>query len=292
LVIDIGYSQLNGSVVGRVIAGRHKKEIGQCTSATWDGDGNACVWDANSGELISWVSGYYTGEFDDHYNYGNLIQRLYQAAQKIGINFGFQIELIIHPTEPDTLHLVQIRPTPRLVRGSVPFKIEPCSTINPLAKTPKVGTPNLLSYYEVVRIGHSGCGKTARGQYEVITPWINLPTNYSAAKRPPNKPFANKLVVWNDRGNCYFPGSEAWAMCALGAGVIISPNIRPNTAHDVPVNFAKPLLPYWAETTQQVSLFALEPAVVNNLFWITEANKKATIGVVSDGLLGYVYLRE
>jgi hypothetical protein len=81
-------------------------------------------------------------------------------------------------------------------------------------------------------------------------------------------------------------------MCALGAGVIISPNIRPNTAHDVPVNFAKPLLPYWAETTQQVSLFALEPAVVNNLFWITEANKKATIGVVSDGLLGYVYLRE
>jgi hypothetical protein len=100
LVIDIGYSQLNGSVVGRVIAGRHKKEIGQCTSATWDGDGNACVWDANSGELISWVSGYYTGEFDDHYNYGNLIQRLYQAAQKIGINFGFQIELIIHPTEP------------------------------------------------------------------------------------------------------------------------------------------------------------------------------------------------
>lgn len=137
LIVDIGWSDITDSVVGRVSCGRVLPETGArelseapiwrerpdgkryfCTSATEDADGPSVAWTlGEQTKQITWNSGRGQNRACEDLPLEDLVIALYQALQAEGIDFGVQLELRIDPDEPDVWHLVQVRPTPDATRG-------------------------------------------------------------------------------------------------------------------------------------------------------------------------------
>lgn len=113
-VVDVGFSELLGEPVVRIahgnayLEGDHK--IQTFTSATWDHESRVGIY-RTSGEAIvplPWTFGSIAGR---------LVRQLVRMLEKLGINFGVQLELVIHPDRPEEWNLVQLRPSPAAVRG-------------------------------------------------------------------------------------------------------------------------------------------------------------------------------
>ncbi|TAL50652.1 hypothetical protein EPN81_02210 [Patescibacteria group bacterium] len=121
LVVDIAYSQIMRQPIVRISTGRELKlSSGNrfFSSSTWDHEGRHEVLDPLNGEPLLERC---TGELFDGSCLGfplsDLACELWQRIQDLGITFGVQLELVIHPDTPQEWSLVQIRPSPNRVRA-------------------------------------------------------------------------------------------------------------------------------------------------------------------------------
>jgi hypothetical protein len=139
ITVDIGWSVLLRRVVVRIACGRacRTPEGITYTSATFDRDGEIQARDPQTGELILPVfKGLKLIPVLTDFPFDDLARTLYQAVHRTGIRFGVQMELMIHPDRPQEWNLVQIRPSPQILRGKLP--IRPAMLQAPEAQTPVV----------------------------------------------------------------------------------------------------------------------------------------------------------
>ncbi|NQV90220.1 hypothetical protein HQ487_02325 [Candidatus Uhrbacteria bacterium] len=139
IVVDIAFSQILKRPIIRISTGREELRtdgIRTFTSATRDHEGRHEVIDPISGTfLLDHCAGeLFTGSCLT-FPLLRLAQELWEHVNALGISFGVQLELIIHPDTPEVWHLVQIRPSPNHVRcHGAPIQ----SLKNTLVTTPAV----------------------------------------------------------------------------------------------------------------------------------------------------------
>ena len=124
LVIDVGWSELLQRVVVRIVTGRdyanpYREDAIQYSSATWDPEGVIVVLNPITGESIirSQTGKIFKGSTVSNLPLARIATSLYKAIVECRINFGVQLEMIVHPLRPDVWHLVQIRPSTNMLRG-------------------------------------------------------------------------------------------------------------------------------------------------------------------------------
>lgn len=120
-VIDVGWSAILGKVVVRVAVGGVSQEGGgeRYTSATWDNEARFGLYDANTGEAIIELADHSLGP-----TMPEAVTELVTRLRAIGIDYGVQLEAVIHPRFPNRWNLVQLRPSPDVLRGTV--AMPPC----------------------------------------------------------------------------------------------------------------------------------------------------------------------
>lgn len=119
LVVDICWSELLGQPIVRIAAGREYKteNIRRFSSATSDHEGPIVVMDLEGNVVIELQRGEILVDQPVVLPYSLIAKELTRAVRgAIGDKFGVQLELIIHPDQPEEWLLVQIRPTPGRVR--------------------------------------------------------------------------------------------------------------------------------------------------------------------------------
>lgn len=139
IVLDLVWSRVLDRAVARVATGREHLFAGRrsFTSATWDPEGLIELRDGQNGdELVPAHHGPLIGRTVRSLPLRDLAREAIHAATSLGIGFGLQFEIVIHPDELDVRHLVQVRPTPNLVRPRA--ELRPVRTPM-LATTPMVG---------------------------------------------------------------------------------------------------------------------------------------------------------
>ncbi len=115
VVVDIAWSDILEQVVVRISCGREfcPSGIRKFTSATMDHEGPTTVLDTDGNTLVELQRGEVLVENPVTLPWSDLAQELPRVIENgIGSKFGVQLELVIHPDQPDDWHLVQIRPTP------------------------------------------------------------------------------------------------------------------------------------------------------------------------------------
>lgn len=122
VVVDIAHSPILGQTIVRVSTGREQRlPRGErlFTSATNDHEGRHEVIDPQTGQaLTERVIGTLFEGSCLHLDLPALAQELWNRVLAHGINFGIQLELVIHPDTPEIWWLVQIRPSPNQIRYS------------------------------------------------------------------------------------------------------------------------------------------------------------------------------
>lgn len=120
LVVDMAHSPILGRPIIRISTGREQrlpngKRI--FTSATSDHEGRHEVIDPVTGTFLTdrVVGTLFEGSCL-RLDLVALAQELWERILALGITFGVQLELIIHPDVPEIWWLVQIRPSPNQVR--------------------------------------------------------------------------------------------------------------------------------------------------------------------------------
>lgn len=113
-VIDVAWSALLGRAVFHVAAGHWYVRGGAMTSATNDLEAAHVIYDLDTGEQLVPVEDGYTS-IDE--GMSMLAAELRPVLTNAPLPFGFQLEIIIHPKQPDVWHLVQCRPSPDRLRG-------------------------------------------------------------------------------------------------------------------------------------------------------------------------------
>ena len=137
IVVDIAHSHILNQTIIRVATGREVvsplNSNRTFSSATWDHEGRHELFDPQTGQQITETR---TGTLFVRscldLPLQDLVAELWQRVRDLGIDFGVQLELVIHPDIPRVWNLVQIRPSPNRVRvGSV----QVASLTNPVTTT-------------------------------------------------------------------------------------------------------------------------------------------------------------
>ncbi|NQV89190.1 MAG: hypothetical protein HQ488_02620 [Parcubacteria group bacterium] len=136
IVVDIAHSHVLDQPVIRVATGREvvtETGVRTFTSATWDYEGRHELYEPNTGRQIAETR---TGNLFVgacmNLPLWEIAKELWYRVKDLGIDFGVQLELIVHPDTPWIWNLVQIRPSPNRVRvGAVEIE----TLANPLTTT-------------------------------------------------------------------------------------------------------------------------------------------------------------
>lgn len=301
VVMDIGYSDLLQQLIVRIAFGRttRRGEDRVYTSPTNDTETTIAIWDSETGEIIDWGDKEHGGGLNPPRLAKllppdlpkKLARAFYDAVQKVGLMFGTQIELYLHPHAPYIWYLVQIRPSPGMVRGlnsGVEFDGKTIPP-NPLAITPAVN-----KVFDV------------EGEIRLID-WVNdrkpdlirdkvgeLIGGFSFSSNPKiqdSLPLHGKIVVTRFYADKYLVRDEAAALASLGAiGLMSTHGFAANTAHGsiqhAPVDETK------------LRDFTNEKAGVIRISWVTQehlmiaikAGETLRVRIISDGLIAQLFV--
>ena len=209
-VADVAYSEvLKRPVVHIARGGSYENGY---TSATEDLDASHYICDLESGELIAPA-----GEEVFFGKSCKRILKILQKAAKIGFRFGFQVEINIHPRNPDVIRLLQFRPSPDRLRPQEDLLVPEA-------------VPSVIS----TRV--SGCGrfrgetlkrqqrfsmKKNRYEEECLDAFISA--YFDKPKSTSGHDFTNRLVPWDIRNVSFVNQRKMFVGAAfLGASVQIS----------------------------------------------------------------------
>ncbi len=278
IIVDIGWSSLMRRVVVRTAAGRvcQTHEGTSYTSATFDRDGEIQVRDPETGLLLLPL---YKGiellptlvDFPFH----DLACTLYRAVQSTGIQFGVQLEIVIHPDHPQHWHLVQIRPAPHVVRGTL--KIPKTKSI-PLVWTPVVnmvcvaqGKPILLAHRQ-----------DPLWRWSFQRAWAGQDISPMDPRLPAR--VRGSIILWKADVQPDVGIKQVEVMGALGAlGHISRSRMMINTTHSTfrdRDRFQNPA----------VGILEIRTDSFDQICDLCQTMENPRITIVSDGLVGHVYV--
>ncbi len=136
IVVGIAHSHLLDQTVIRVATGREitTEQGGRTfTSATWDYEGRHELYEPITGRQIAETR---TGILFEggcmNLPLWEIANELWYRVKDLDIDFGVQLELVVHPDTPWIWNLVQIRPSPNGVRVGT---VEVETLANPMATT-------------------------------------------------------------------------------------------------------------------------------------------------------------
>lgn len=293
LVVDIRYSQIAQKIIARIASGNnrgsHKRY--DFTSATEDSEASVGIWDAKTGnpELATRHFKHYT-LFEGNKKFQNgLIPKLFKAIEKTGINFEVQLEFVVHPEHPNSLYLVQIRPTPKNIYDSVAVE----GVSSPEAKQKS----ELIAKSAVVNGAFDFTGEVNIFSRDDVIANHNLGNYLTYHKKTPPD-----LTKRSSRGNIgiyyydpvdYLSYIKA-AHTYLGAYwqgndvQLTHTAIRPNTWHG---DMAPRHEDVYNLLDQCCGMVSLDDAAIDKLRKLAgKAKTPLKLRVVSDGLLAEVYL--
>ncbi|HBK33732.1 TPA: hypothetical protein DEP34_01415 [Candidatus Uhrbacteria bacterium] len=279
IIVDIGWSQLMHRAVVRIAIGRVCKTpegIGY-TSATFDRDGEIQVRDPETGLLL--LPRYKGVELLPtlvDFPFHDFACTLYRAVQKTDIKFGVQLEMVIHPDRPQDWHLVQIRPAPRVVRGTF---TPPETKSIPIAWTPVVNTVCVAEGKPVLLMRQ----QDPLWKWSFRRAWFGQEIDV----RDPEllKRVQNSIVLWSVDVQPDVGIKQVEAMSALGAlGHISRSRLMINTTHSTFRDrdcFENPAVG---------GILEIRTDNFDQICGLCQTMKNPRITIVSDGLIGHVYV--
>lgn len=223
LVVDIAYSRLLDQTIVRVSTGREQTLANgsrRFTSATLDSEGCHFVIDPHTGTFLTpCAQGDLFTNASKRLPVKELAQELYTRVCQAGIDFGVQMEVIIHPDTPSTWYLVQVRPSPERVR---PGLVRASALLAPLLTTSAISRAfNVESLATLTD--------------EAGLDWLLLAASagvdYARRERGAWRP--SEILVWHRRGDADW---NAWILeAARAAGTCVQVTrgvLVVNTSHD------------------------------------------------------------
>lgn len=278
IIVDIGWSQLMRRTVVRIAIGRQcQTEEGiRYTSATFDRDGEIQVRDPETGLLLLPL---YKGiellptlaDFPFH----DFACTLYRAVQNTGITFGVQLELVIHPDHPQNWRLVQIRPSPHVVRGTLEL---PETKSIPMAWTPVVNMVCVAKGKPVLLMQ----------QADPLWKW-SFRRAWAGQEMSPIDPdlltrVRGSIILWKADVQPDVGIKQVEVMSELGAlGHISRSRLMINTTHSTfrdRDRFENPA----------VGILEIRTDSFDQICSLCQVMENPRITIVSDGLVGHVYV--
>lgn len=275
-VVDVGYSHLFQKPVVRIAHGRPQDNTGKCfSSAVWDLFSPVGLYGCDGCELIPLTDKVLGALAPD------LAKRIVSAAQAIGIDFGFQLEIIIHPENLEKWHLVQVRPSPEFLRG--------------MMKPPKlVSRKHLATSLRISRAG-SVTGEIklldAEAQIDALIK-MRQPGFYGKCDEEalsPFKEYGNKIILWEN-----ISALDIWtlhtvlAMGRIGAlGQLATTSLYANYHHFYIKPYGEGEKLSFREALLGGLLVEISKKDQSKLRKL--ARKKAQVLLISDGLIGQIY---
>lgn len=289
-VIDIGYSELLGRTVFRLAIG-NKSVQGSgyvYTSATWDTEARVYVYDALTAEPIL-----PTGSHEFETVVPELIRYLVPRLQSLYLTFGVQLEMIVNPYQPKVWNLVQLRPSPDMFRGQVPAR----PSGEPLLTTFRVNQPGeVTAGISIVK------DRSTREDLQLRSVASQLGRDYIIHGHETDQEcypreraaIQEKVVIWQESPDKY-GGSiyQVLGMGKLGAVAQIAPRaLFPNSGHGTYAPFTSKFKDHYQAARRQGLLFTVGSSGILQLCHMYRTNPDVRVRLVSDGLVGQVYIVE
>lgn len=222
LVVDIAHSPILGLPIVRISTGREQRLPSgkrMFTSATSDHEGRHEVIDPVTGTFLT---GRVTGTLFEgsclRLDLGALAQELWTRLVALGITFGVQLELIVHPDAPDVWWLVQVRPSPNQVRHNGVM-------LSPLPGT-LVTTPAISGSFSVSQRAGLTTDLSHKWMLTAGAAGVDLANSYFGFFQPEG------ILVWSHDPNEDF--GPAMHQAAFHAGALVQVTrrvITVNTTH-------------------------------------------------------------
>lgn len=297
LVIDIGYSTLLHRIVTRIAVGNERfsdgfssnKRRGEFTSAADDTEASVGMWEAETGYPVLPIRGFGRSPlslYKEDTEYPNIIIRpLFNAVRRAGIDFGVQMELIVHPDDAYTLQLVQVRPTPTKVYQPILFS---SSTTEGQQSWGKIIAQSAItnSAFDVTGEAFFFGRKGLVGNFEMIRRQSRRVTQDGKIGVYDERDDRGVSLDYSKAAQVYYGGYLA------GSDVQLTPvAIRPNTHHGRMVSPIE--ANYYATLDEHCGMVSLRELEVNRIKAIAEqSDKPLKLRVVSDGLIAQIRLIE
>ncbi|MFA6521904.1 MAG: hypothetical protein WCT53_06005 [Candidatus Gracilibacteria bacterium] len=276
LVVDVGYSHLLKKPVVRIAHGRPADNTGKCyTSAVWDLFSPVGLYGSDGSALIPLADKVFGALAPE------LASRAVLTAQTIGIDFGFQMEVIIHPGNLEKWHLVQIRPSPEFLRG--------------MTQTPKIIFNRHLE--TSLRVSRAGSVTSeiklldAEAKKEALRR-MQRPGFYGKCAEKILRPFSeygDKVILWKN-----ISALDIWTlhtvltMGRIGAlGQLATTSLCANYHHFYVKPYGEGEKLSFREALSGSLLMEISKKAESKLTKI--AQKGAQVHLVSDGLVGQIY---
>jgi len=205
-VIDVGWSWILGKPVVRFAIGNTTtvgKNTGY-TSATWDNEARFGLYDAETNEPIIPLEDPKLSPIIPE-----LVRELVASLRRIGIDYGVQLEAVVHPHHPEKWHLVQLRPTPAAMHGIT----SPLPRDGRLMMAScRVSKPGLCEGETIILSDRDNDISVQDLAYEIAR-IEGTQYDRSVDDEPERALLSGKIVLWDDRS---FPKPEWSVYRALG----------------------------------------------------------------------------
>lgn len=291
-VVDVGWSHLLGKAVVRVARGGTSNEGGgtRFTSATWDNEATFGLYDAETGEAIIALA---DGELD--VAMPDFARELVAGLRRIGVTYGVQLEVVIHPKYPFTWKLVQLRPSPSAMRGTTET---PPRNGRLLMTSCRVSKPGTCEGESIV-MGDRDKDREIEMDACAIAREDGTEREHWFDDHPHRHALAGKIVLWSDSS---VPKSEQSVLRALGAaltGAVGQISLRPlvNSSHGTKTDpnswHGGQITAARTAKAKEASLLIGAPRAHGSPFgqWPRDAWPRTPVRlrIVSDGLVGEIY---
>lgn len=287
IVVDIGHSLLLDRLVMRIACGRrfrkHESAPIQFSSATYDKDGRFLTFDPMTGErILPDQEGHVLLPTLENVDFSRLARELFQSVSAAGITFGCQLELIIHPDHPDTWHLVQVRPSPQMLRTLIQT-IKPPESGRLVATSPVVN----MSYRFKAPIVVLSSREDPLWKWTFKVGFNGSSECFFLDETERRRP-KNHIVVWKTNPQENLGLLQVEQFTALGAlGHVSVMRLLVNTVHTAAKNAEKVLFEQ-SRFSRLIGTLSLDQQALYELDDLLVEG--AQICMISDGLIGQLFI--
>lgn len=284
IVVDIAWSQLLGRPVARIAWGRAIYDVfgnRNFSSATWDYEGPQGLMCCTTSQMLVPLTSAQPPDCEPEYS-ATLLHTLYTSLKSLDLTFGVQLELIVHPSRPGRFHLVQIRPSPTMVRPNDE------ATYPPRAGRCVLTTPSVSGAFDV----HGPVRVIERTESEHT--YGAVIRQAKEAGKAPEAYVGGHIVIWADSPHKYGAEEDIAQIHGLGALAQIGPVMSNNTSHEAPRQ--QPL----KRRKEARNIHAIAhtmatnyPPLLEHHDWLTREilpHACDELRVISDGLVGQIYI--
>lgn len=301
VVMDIGYSELLQKPIVRIAFGRttRRGEDRVYTSPTNDTEATIAIWDSETGEIIDWSDEKHGGGLDPPRRVKllppdlpkKLARAFYDAVQRVGLTFGTQIELYLHPHAPYIWYLVQIRPSPGMVHGldsGVEFDGKTIPS-NALAITPAVNKVfDVESEIRLIDWSPDNQQDPIKDTVRLLAGGFSFSSNL---KMQDSLPLHGKIVITDFYSNKYVVRNEAAALASLGAvGLMSTHGFAANTAHGSLLHDSGSGIKLRDFTNEKAGVIRISWATQEHLISRLKAGETLRVRIISDGLIAQLFV--